>query len=880
MNMQRTAEKWVYVAARATHAKDPLAILSSRKIAKADRTWILGLRGHNINNAAAAVTDYRTGEVLAYVGSASYTSKGNAKFQPQFDVLADGWRQPGSAIKPIDYAIGIDDKTLTASTMIMDVTTNFGGGFIPTQADKLERGPVRLREALQFSLNIPAIKATIMQGLDHTYDRTKDFGLSYPKTAVPVLSMGIGTLEVHPIDLLGAYGTIANGGVKMPRRVIDQIIDSSGKVIWPPADGAPKGTQVISPAAAYVITDILAGNTDKKVNPFWGKWAIFDGKTRRPAAYKTGTTSDNRDVAAYGFVAPPADKNAPAIAVGVWMGNSDNTPNDGKLSLDTSAPLWSAIMREVTKGEKIATFKPPKDIETASVDAFTGLRPGPFTTKRITEYFVPGHGPEREGDAPRGGLDRRRERPPVAGRVPGPEGHQGVLQPLGHRVQLPGLAAGQRRRGPPVRRGAPAFAADRRAPEPPTSTTARSRRSAGPGARRSCRARCARSTPRRSSAIRSRRSTLRDRAAVRPAPDRTGPDAAAVQHPAAHQDPEAALELDDRRPVAALAALAGAQRLDQRMVGRRRPDGVAHGAGPHPVDDDDLVEPGQPRVVEIAGQRLERLVDARAAQVERRRDGPGALETQLRDVRGRRRPVSRCRRRSGASVPSAGTRSSTSTVTRIPPASRVARRPPRSSAAIRPSQPPDRLRARSPSCHDRSTAGSATGSVLGLGQAREAGLGPGDRVVEDRRGDGLALERLAGRADLRAQVRDDALGLGPGGADRLLALAPRPSPLLLGHVERLGRAQLRRRAPGRAPRWWRPRSPGSRRASPRTSAGTRSAASGRRRRSLRAGRAARRSRTPGCRRAARSSGGRSATACRGRTRPRRCARPASCARRP
>jgi len=317
LNMQRVAEKWVYVAARATHAKDPLAILSSRKIPKADRTWILGLRGHNINNAAAAVTDYRTGEVLAYVGSASYTSKGNKKFQPQFDVLADGWRQPGSAIKPVDYSIGIDDKTITASSMIMDVTTNFGGGFIPTQADKLERGPVRVREALQFSLNIPAIKATIMQGLDHTYDRTKDFGLSYPKTAVPVLSMGIGTLEVHPIDLLGAYDTIANGGVLMPRRVIDQIVDSTGKVIWPPADGAPKGTRVISPAAAYVVTDILAGNTDKKVNPFWGKWAIFDGKNRRPAAYKTGTTSDNRDVAAYGYLAPPKDAKAPALAVGV-----------------------------------------------------------------------------------------------------------------------------------------------------------------------------------------------------------------------------------------------------------------------------------------------------------------------------------------------------------------------------------------------------------------------------------------------------------------------------------------------------------------------------------------------------------------------------------
>jgi membrane peptidoglycan carboxypeptidase len=397
MTMQKTAEKWVYVAARAPNSKNGSAILTSRKIPKADRSWILKLRGHNINNAAASVIDYRTGEVLAYVGSASYTSKGNKRFQPQFDVLADGWRQPGSAIKPVDYLIGIDDKTLTASTLLMDVVTNFGGGFTPIQADKLERGPVRLRSALQFSLNIPAIKATIESGLDHTFQRTKQFGLSYPKAVTgPVLSMGIGTLEVHPIDLLGAYGTIADNGVHMPRRVIGTIYDSNGRVYWPQPKDAPKGTRVTSAGAAYIVTDILAGNTDKKVNPFWGKWAIYDGKTRRPAAYKTGTTSDNRDVAAYGYLAPPTDKKAPALAVGVWMGNSDNSPNDGKLSLDTSAPLWSAIMREVSKGEKIATFKPPSGLETASVDAFTGLKPGPFTKKKVTEYFLPGTVPTQK----------------------------------------------------------------------------------------------------------------------------------------------------------------------------------------------------------------------------------------------------------------------------------------------------------------------------------------------------------------------------------------------------------------------------------------------------------------------------------------------------
>ncbi len=392
--MQKTTEKWVYVAARVPNSRNASSLLTARKIPAADRSWILRLRGSNIHNAAAAVIDYRTGRVLAYAGSASFTSKANKKFQPQFDVLSSGWRQPGSAIKPINYLIGIDDKTLTASTMLMDVVTDFGNKFIPTQADLRERGPVRVRSALQFSLNIPAIKSTIMSGLDHVFDRTKDFGLTYEKTAIPVPSMGIGTLELHPIDLLGAYGTIANGGVLMPREYIDQIVDANGRVVYPATPS--RGTKVTSSGAAYIITDILAGNTDVKVNPEWGKWAIYDGKTRRPAAYKTGTTSFNRDVAAYGFLAPPADPQAPALAVGVWMGNSDDSSNDGKLSLDTSAPLWSAILREVSRGDPIAQFKAPDGLETASVDAFTGLKPGPFTTKTVDEIFLPGTVPTQK----------------------------------------------------------------------------------------------------------------------------------------------------------------------------------------------------------------------------------------------------------------------------------------------------------------------------------------------------------------------------------------------------------------------------------------------------------------------------------------------------
>ncbi len=397
--MQATVEKWLYATARAPNLSNTTTILKALKIPSKDYGWIRNLHGKNINNGAAAVLDYRTGQVLAYSGSAGFNARGTRTFQPQFDVLSDGWRQPGSAIKPLNYSIGIEDRTMTAATVFMDVTTDFGGRFIPTQADKLERGPVRLREALQFSLNIPAIKSGLMNGLDHFYQRSRDFGVTYVPGSVPVTSMSIGTLEIHPIDLLGAFGAIADGGKLMPRTMILKVTAPDGEVIWPdPTARPPKATPVISPQTAYIVTDILAGNTVPKINPFWGEWAIYDGTRRRPAAYKTGTTSDNRDVHAYGFVAPPKDPTAPALAVGVWMGNSNNQPNKDTLSLGSSAPLWSRILTDVTRGTPIADFQRPPGLVDATIDAISGMKPGPFTTRTTKEIFLAGTEPTQIDD--------------------------------------------------------------------------------------------------------------------------------------------------------------------------------------------------------------------------------------------------------------------------------------------------------------------------------------------------------------------------------------------------------------------------------------------------------------------------------------------------
>jgi membrane peptidoglycan carboxypeptidase len=397
--MQKTVEKWLRVSTVATQLKNPRPTWTRLGIPEADWTWLSKLGTENVHNSASAILDYRTGQILAYAGSAGYYFEGNEKFQPQYDVLSVGFRQPGSAIKPLNYITGIDDHTLTAATGFMHVVTEFGtkgATFTPQEDDDLERGPIRLRSALQFSLNIPSIKAGLRIGLAHVFAREQEFGMVFPPNTVPVVSQSIGTLEIHPIDLLSAYSMIADGGVLMPRTGILEVKDKTGKVIYPTATDTAKGKRVATEQASYIITNILEGNTIKTVNPVWGKWQILDGGVRRPAAYKTGTTNERKDVHAYGYLAPPADPKAPALAVGVWMGNSDNTPNKSSLSLDSSAPVWSRILTEVSHGLPMAKFVRPDGLENAKVDAFSGMLPGPGTVATVDEIFIKGTVPTQK----------------------------------------------------------------------------------------------------------------------------------------------------------------------------------------------------------------------------------------------------------------------------------------------------------------------------------------------------------------------------------------------------------------------------------------------------------------------------------------------------
>ena len=398
--LQAIAEKWVKAAGIAPNQKDTAAYLKSINVPY--EQWIKNLKGRGIYNAALGAIDYRTGQVVAYVGSADYYGAARgAKFQPQFDVLANGWRQPGSSFKGVGYLAGIEDHVTTAATMFMDVVTNFGGSYAPGDADLTERGPVRMREAIELSLNIPAIKAAIIEGPDKVFNFAKQMGIVWQsKTNPGGASIAIGTVEVHFIDLIGAYGAIANSGKLMPRTTLLTVTEPNGTVDWPPKTGLPPGRQAVSPQAAFIMQDILASNTDPKANPFWSIRAIYSGKTRRPAALKTGTSTDEIDLAAMGFLAPPKDPKAEALVAGAWMGNSDNSaPPNGTVALETAASLWQSFLEDASKGTPVAQFAPhPPGVVQASVDANSGMLPGPYTARTVKEWFIDGTVPTQVDD--------------------------------------------------------------------------------------------------------------------------------------------------------------------------------------------------------------------------------------------------------------------------------------------------------------------------------------------------------------------------------------------------------------------------------------------------------------------------------------------------
>ncbi len=336
---------------------------------------------HNVHNAALVAMDPYTGQVLVMLGSPDYfddTISGayNAALAP---------RQPGSALKPFTYAAALDPTRpdpWTAATMILDVETPFITrrleSYTPANFGLVEHGPVLVREALASSYNIPAVVALDHIGVDALVRLLTRLGVSTLAGNENLdLAVTLGGGEVRLLELTGAYAALANGGYHIPPVMILRVEDAGGNILfeWEPH---PLTERVIDERVAWLITDILSDN-NARLPSFGPASALQIG---RPAAAKTGTTTDYRDNWTMGYT--------PNLVVGVWAGNADSTPMQNVTGISGAGPIWHDFMREVLLGQPELTFERPDGLVQVEVCALSGLLPTEACPHRIREWFIEG----------------------------------------------------------------------------------------------------------------------------------------------------------------------------------------------------------------------------------------------------------------------------------------------------------------------------------------------------------------------------------------------------------------------------------------------------------------------------------------------------------
>jgi membrane carboxypeptidase/penicillin-binding protein PbpC len=335
----------------------------------------------NARNAALVALDPHTGQVLTMLGSPDY-----------FDETIDGavnaalaLRQPGSALKPFTYAAAFNpqqEHPWTAATMLLDVETPFITrkleSYTPANFGLVEHGPVLAREALASSMNIPAVVTLEHIGLQTLIGLLNNAGVeTLANNTGADLAITLGGGEVRLLDLAQAYSTFPNGGYRVQPSMILKVSDHNDHVLyeWKP----PRlDTRVMDERVAYLITDILSDD-NARIAGFGRNSALNIG---RPAAAKTGTTTDFRDNWIVGYT--------PNLVVGVWVGNADNAPMTDVTGVSGAAPAWNAFMRRVLLGQPELSFTQPPGMARHVVCALSGLLPTPECPLRKSELFIDG----------------------------------------------------------------------------------------------------------------------------------------------------------------------------------------------------------------------------------------------------------------------------------------------------------------------------------------------------------------------------------------------------------------------------------------------------------------------------------------------------------
>lgn len=332
------------------------------------------LKNLHVQNGAGLVIVPSTGEILAMVGSKDFFDTGsdgqvNITLQP---------RQPGSAIKPLTYALAFS-RGATPATVIDDAPICFvvkgQPNYCPKNYDGRFHGRVTLRTALGSSYNVPAVKLLNTYGVANLVSFAKNLGITtWDDPSRFGLSLTLGGGEITMLDLASAYSVFANGGTKIPLTPILSVTDSLGTQLFPDSVTPLPNKEVLPPAVAYQINSILSNPGARA--PAFGYNSVLN-IPGRGVAVKTGTTNLLRDNWTLGYTKD--------LLVATWVGNNDNTPMSSVASGITGAsPIWARTMKRLLTDTPVQPFTPPASMVKVNISC----------EKPIFEYFIAGTAPK------------------------------------------------------------------------------------------------------------------------------------------------------------------------------------------------------------------------------------------------------------------------------------------------------------------------------------------------------------------------------------------------------------------------------------------------------------------------------------------------------
>lgn len=372
-----------------------------------------------ISNGSALITKPNTGEIISLVGSKDYYDN---EIDGQVNITT-ALRQPGSSIKPINYATGLLLGWPT-SLVYLDVPTCFNvngqKSYCPKNYDNTFRGPVSLRQSLANSLNIPAVKQLALNGIDSFIATASAMGIStWTDQSQYGLSLTLGGGEITMLDMAKAFSTFANQGVTVPLTSILKVVSYDGQVLeefdadklgslvavmpqdwdtfWseqslPKTEILPSDPKVTLPKEiSFIISDILSDNNARSATFGTNSQLVIPGHT---VSVKTGTTNDLKDNWTVGYT--------PDYLAITWVGNNDNSSMSYVASGVTGAsPIWNTIMRKLLKNTKDKPLSKPENVTNYQVCNLTGLLAQQENQcETHSEYFIKDHFPLGQSSYP------------------------------------------------------------------------------------------------------------------------------------------------------------------------------------------------------------------------------------------------------------------------------------------------------------------------------------------------------------------------------------------------------------------------------------------------------------------------------------------------